>query len=43
VSAPTRAVADAFIALEPAAPLVVSGSDVEIELGEGVFLRLRRG
>lgn len=43
VSTPTRAVADAFIALEPTAPLIVSGWDVELELGEGVFLRLRRG
>lgn len=42
-STPTRAVTDAFIALEPAAALVASCWDVELELGEGVFLRLRRG
>ena len=40
--APTRAVASAFIALEPAAALVAPCWDVELELGEGVFLRLRR-
>lgn len=33
----------AFIELTPAAPATRRGWDVELELGEGVFLRLRRG